>query len=186
LLSVVSRKFHGDAVARDIALPLTGTPGVECRNGGAAGDLQLVLTFSAPVAVSGSPQAEITSGTGVIGNGGRTNGGQVEQNGATITVPLTDVANAQTLTITLRGVSDGNSVHDIVVPLTVLFGDVTGNGSVNSSDIAAVKAVAGAPVDQTNFRSDLTVNGSINSSDIGAVKSASGSGGSTASSRPGD
>ena len=176
LLSAVSRKTHGVAGTYDIALPLTGTPGIECRTAGATDDFQLVLTFSAGVTVTGNPQAEITSGTALIGTAGRANGGQVETDGSIITIPLTDVANAQTLTVTLRGVDDGNTVRDVAVPLRVLFGDVTGNGSVNTSDIAQVKANAGATVNQTTFRSDLTANGSINTSDVGAVKAASGGG----------
>ena len=43
LTSAVSRKTHGAAGVFDIALPLSGTPGVECRSG--AGGHTLVFTF---------------------------------------------------------------------------------------------------------------------------------------------
>ena len=45
----VSRKMHGAAVF-DIALPLTGTAGIECRTGGANGDHQVIMTFPSALA----------------------------------------------------------------------------------------------------------------------------------------
>ena len=46
LLSVVSRKTHGDAGTYDVDLPLTGAHGIECRGGGANGDYTLIFTFA--------------------------------------------------------------------------------------------------------------------------------------------
>ena len=67
---VVSRKVHGSAGAFDIELPLTGSPGVECRGGGASNDYQVVFTFPTPVNCSGG---SFTSGTAAVsswsGNG---------------------------------------------------------------------------------------------------------------------
>jgi hypothetical protein len=60
LASAVSRKTHGGAGTFDIPLPLTGTPGVECRSGGAGGDHTFVITFNNAV-VSGN--AAVTGGT---------------------------------------------------------------------------------------------------------------------------
>ena len=42
--TAVSRKVHPGAGTFDIPLPLTGTPGVECRSGGGTGDYQVVVT----------------------------------------------------------------------------------------------------------------------------------------------
>jgi hypothetical protein len=56
----------------------------------------------------------------------------------------------------------------------VLAGDTTGNGIVNSSDIAQTQSQAGQPVTSTNLREDVTANGLINSSDIALVQSKSG------------
>jgi hypothetical protein len=56
----------------------------------------------------------------------------------------------------------------------VLAGDTTGNGFVNSSDIAQTQSQSGQPVTSSNFREDVTVNGVINSSDIALVQSESG------------
>jgi hypothetical protein len=63
--SVVSRKTHGTAGDFDIDLPLTGTPGIECRTGGANGDHQVVVTFAVPVTLS---SASVSSGTGSVSN----------------------------------------------------------------------------------------------------------------------
>ncbi|MDQ6654959.1 MAG: multicopper oxidase domain-containing protein, partial [Verrucomicrobiota bacterium] len=86
---IVSRKTHAAAGTFDIDLPLTGTPGIECRTGGAANSYQLVFTFAAPISFSG---ASVTSGTGAVSSssGSGTN---------TVMVNLTGVANAQRLAV---------------------------------------------------------------------------------------
>ena len=61
LVSAVSRKTHGTAGTFDIDLPQTGTPGIECRSGGANGDYQVVATFALPVTFT---SATVSSGTG--------------------------------------------------------------------------------------------------------------------------
>src|SRR5205807_864054 len=60
--SAVSRKTHGAAGNFDIAMPLTGSSGVECRTTGGTNDYTLVVTFSGNVTVTGTPQAQVTSG----------------------------------------------------------------------------------------------------------------------------
>ena len=165
----VSRKTHG-TTNFDVSLPLTGTQGVECRTG----DHNLVVTFANSVTVTGSPQAQVTSGIGTIGTGGSSNGGAVTVNGAIVTIPLTNVANAQRIVVTLFGANDGTSVNNVAIPMGVLAGDTTGDGSVNSSDISQTKSFSGQAVSASNFRGDVTVNGAINSADISLVKSKSG------------
>jgi hypothetical protein len=167
--SVVSRKSQGSAGSFD--LPLSGTPAVECRGGGVAGDYTIVITFLANVSVRGNPQATVTSGVGSIGSGGVSNNGNVVTAGNVVTIPLTNVANAQTIEVTLR---DVNGSTDVTIPMPVLIGDVNGNGTVNATDIGLVKASAGQPVDQTNFRADVNGNGSINATDVSLVKSLAG------------
>jgi predicted outer membrane repeat protein len=160
--SVVSNKTHG-AMAFGIPLPLTGNGAVECRSGGAAGDHQLVLSFAAPVTVTG---AGVTKGMGNVSS--------VGINGSQVIVNLTGVANAQNIFTTLFDVSDGTNSNDITIPVGLLLGDTTGNGTVNSSDISQTKGQSGTVASSGNFRTDVTVNGSINSSDISTVKSKSG------------
>ncbi len=68
LQSAVSRKTHGNAGSFDVDLPVSGTPGMECRSGGATGDYTIVLTFlanvadRAPVRKLQSPRARGPSG----------------------------------------------------------------------------------------------------------------------------
>jgi Right handed beta helix region len=173
-ISVASRKTHGTAGTFDVPLPLTGTSGIECRSGGATNDHQLILTFPTSVTINGAPQAQVTTGTGQVGSAGSSNGGIVSITGGIVTVPLTNVSNAQQIAVTLFGVSDGVNTNDVVIPMDVLAGDTTANGSVNSSDIAQTQSQSGQPVTSSNFREDVTVNGSINSSDVAFVQSKSG------------
>lgn len=171
--SAVSRREHGAEIF-DIPLPLTGTPGVECRFSGTTGDYELVVTFSSPVSVQGTPQAQVVEGTGDIGSGGVSNNGMVDVSGAVVTIPLTNVANAQTLRVALSGVNAGFGPSDFVIPLSVLAGDVNASGAVNATDIALAKSTSGSTASAQNFRADVIATGSINSSDVGAVKAASG------------
>ena len=161
--SAVSRKTHGAAGTFDIDLPLTGNPGIECRSGGASSDYQLVISFANPVTVAG---ASVTSGTGNVNS--------VSVNGSQVTVNLTGVANAQSINVTLSGVSDGTTNGDLSVPMNVLTGDTTADGVVNSADISQAKSQSGQSVTSSNFREDVTVDGFINSADISLVKSKSG------------
>ena len=158
----VSRKLHGVAVF-DLALPLTGTAGVECRSGGVNSNHQVVVTFPSAVSLT---SAGVTTGTGSVSS--------VAVSGGQVTVNLTGVSNAQTIVITLFGVSDGTNTSNISVPMGVLLGDTTGNGSVTASDVSLTKLKSGQLVDSSNFRNDINVNGSINASDVSSVKLKSG------------
>ncbi len=172
-INIVSRKVHGPG-AFDIALPLTGAAGVECRrNTGAdssgpnAGrDHEVIVTFAKAVTVAG---ASVTSG--VMGDMS-TATFSVSSN--VVTVDLHNIVNARRLTINLTNVSDGTNTSNIGIPMGVLLGDTTGNGIVNSSDVGQTKSKSGQAVDASNFRTDVTVSNSINSSDVSIVKSKSG------------
>jgi hypothetical protein len=173
VLSAVSRKLHG-ATPFDINLPLTGNVGVECRSGGGSNDYQIVITFINPVVINGSPEAMVIFGSAIIGTGGVANGGIVNISGSVVTVPLTNVTNAQKIEVKLTSVTDGINTGDVVIPMSILIGDTTGNGTVNASDVSQTKAKAGQAADFSNFREDVTTNGSINASDVSLVKSKSG------------
>ena len=116
--------------------------------------------------------ASVTSGTGTVSSH------MSDTDAHHYIVNLTGVNNAQMITVTLSNVRDssGNSRSAVPIPMGVLLGDTTGNGSVNSSDISQAKSQSGQAVTGANFRQDVTVNGSINSSDISLVKSQSGTG----------
>jgi hypothetical protein len=57
----------------------------------------------------------------------------------------------------------------------VLVSDVTANGSVSNTDVAAVKAAVAAPVTASNFRNDVNGNGIISNADVSATKAQVGS-----------
>jgi hypothetical protein len=168
LSSVVSRKIHGTAGTFDINLPLTGSPGIECRSGGASNTYTMVFTFASPLTSVSS--ASVTSGTGSVVSS------SIGTNAHQYIVNLTGVTNAQRLTVALANLSDtgGDFSASVAATMAVLVGDTTANGSVNSSDIAQTQSQSGQPVTSANFREDVTVNGNINSSDIALVQSKSG------------
>jgi hypothetical protein len=163
-----SRKTHGSAGTFHVDLPLNGTTGIECRSGGATNDHQIIVTYPGDVTVTGNPQAAVSSGMGTVGSGGVSNGGMVTVSGNVVTIPLTNVANAQTVNVALNGV---NGSTNIVIPMSILVGDANGNGIVNASDVSLTKSQAGQTVGATNFRSDVNANGTINASDVSLVKS---------------
>jgi beta-propeller repeat-containing protein/dockerin type I repeat protein len=168
LLSAASRKTHGVAGSFDIPLPLTGTPGVECRSGGAPGNHTLVFTFNNTVG-SGSPS--FSAGVGSIS-------GAPVFAGNTMTLNLTGVIDQQKITVSLIGMKDSLSqtLPNTNVSMNVLLGDVTGNKSVNATDVSQTKLQSGNAATATNFRSDVNFSGSINATDVSQVKLNSGHG----------
>jgi hypothetical protein len=170
-ISAVSRKTHGTAGDFDVGLPLIGTPGIECRVGGATtGNHKMVITFLNPVTVNGhsnpTPADGSVTGTGSISG--------ITINGSTVTVALTGVANAQTITVNLTNVNDGSHSGNVAVPMSVLLGDTTANGFVNSADVSQTQSQSGQSLTTSNFREDLTANGFINSADVSLVQAQSG------------
>ena len=164
LTQAVSRKMHGGLGPFDIPLPLTGSPGVECRSSG--GNHTLVFSFSNNV-VAGS--ASITTGVGSVA-------GSPTFSGNTMTVNVTGVADVQRIGITLSGVTDSFAqvLPDVTVSMNLLIGDTNGNKTVNATDVGQTKASSGTAVTSANFRQDVTPNGSITASDLGLVKSRAG------------
>ena len=166
--TVISRKTHGNAGTYDI--DLTNGNGIECRAGGPNGIHTLVFTF--PLPLTNVTSASITGGIGIVASA------SIGNDPHQYIVNLSGVANAQRLNVTLNGVTDaaGNTAPTLSVTMGVLAGDTTGNGVVNSSDIAQTQSQSGQLVTAANFREDVTVNGSINSSDIALAQSKSGTG----------
>ncbi|HST30816.1 MAG TPA: sialidase family protein [Chthoniobacterales bacterium] len=166
-VSAVSRKTHGSVGDFDINLPLTGSPGIECRTGGANGNHTVIITFASPVTV-GSVSVSSSDNQATVSSS--------SVNGGVVTVNLANVTNAQTVTVNLTNVSDGTSTGNVGVPMGVLAGDTTANRAVNSSDVAQTQSQSGQAVTAANFREDVTINGEINSSDISFVQAHSGTG----------
>jgi hypothetical protein len=162
-LYAVSRKMHGNAGTFDIDLPLSGNPGIEPRAGGAAGDYQVVVTFASPITLN---NASVATGAGGVSN--------IAVKGSEVTVNLTGVSGAQTLLITLTGVSNGTTTGNVSVPMSVLVGDVNGDGFVLSGDYTAVRQESGTPVDGNTFKFDVNADGFILSGDYTTVRQRSG------------
>ena len=161
----VSRKTHGSAGPFDIYLPLSGPLGIECRKGGGSHNYKLIMSFPVTVTVT---SASVTTGTGSVSS--------FSVNGAQVTVNLTGVGNAQKIVLTLFNVSHGTRTKNVRIPMGVLLGDTTEDGSVNSSDVNQTMSQSGQPVSASNFREDVTLDDSINGSDVQLVQSKVGTG----------
>ena len=164
LTAAVSRKSHA-GVDYDIPIATTASPtaGVECRG---PTSLTLVATFD----------KNVTAGTATVAAGSAIAGTPTFA-GATMTIPLTNVANAQSLQINLGNLTaaDGGTLATATLSLRVLNGDVNGSGSVSGSDVNIIKAAVGAAIGSSNFRADVNANGSVSGSDVNITKAAVGS-----------
>jgi hypothetical protein len=177
LPTVVSRKTHAGAGSFDVPLPLAGTPGVECRSGGANDAHQIVFSFPNSVTLSSAAvfwSDAMGSGTGnaIVSGGGTT----------TITVNVSrgnvgdppPALNAHLITVALYGVNDGTNISDVGVKMGVLLGDTNGDGTVNSGDSQQTRNRSGQEAAVGNFRSDVNIDGLVNSGDAQVVNSRSG------------
>jgi len=177
LTSVVSRMTHGSAGTFDVNLPLIGTRGVECRSSSSLGAGNYTLVFTFPNNLRSVGGVTVT-GHDPAGGTGSVSSTAMGPSANQYTVNLTNVSDAQYITVTLNSVVDstGNAANVVGPQMGVLIGDTTANGLVNSSDVAQTQSQSGQVVTASNFREDVTVNGAINSSDIALVQSKSGTG----------
>jgi hypothetical protein len=162
--SAASRKTHGGAGAFDIALPLSGTPGVECRNSG--GNHSFVFTFS----------NNVISGNAIIEGGIGNISGAPVFSGNTMTVNVTGASDVQTFSVMLSGVTDEFSqvLPDAYLSVRLLTGDTNADGFVNAGDALQTRNRSGQATDVSNFRSDVNTDGAVNSGDTLVVRSRSG------------
>lgn len=176
LTSVVSRMTHGGGGTFDINLSLTGPRGIETRSSVSlgAGNYTLIFTFAdnlTSVASGAVTSHDPAGGTGTVQST------LIGPNPNQCTVNLTNVSNAQYITVDLNSVLDaaGRNGNVISPQMGVLIGDVSANGSVSSSDVSQTKLQSGQAVTTANFRADVNANGSVSSSDVSLVKLRSGS-----------
>jgi carboxypeptidase T len=155
LLSAASRLTHGSAGTFDVAMPLNGPSGVECRF---ATTYNAVFTFDAPVT---SGQVTVVSGTATVG--------AITFSGNSMTAQLTGVTSAGIVTLHTQNINgDGQSHGD--VPFGFLAGDADASRLVSKPDQALVKGQANQPVTSANFREDLNPDGRIKNTDLNVVK----------------
>src|SRR6266513_903883 len=168
-LAASSRKSHGGIGTFDVNMPALNGLGIECRVvTGAAGSHQIVFTFANSVTVAGATATSLTNGS--------VSYGAPLVAGNHVTVNLTGVSNAQRLSLTLVGVSNGTITNDVTVPMGVLLGDVNATKHVDSIDVTTVQRNNSKNVSLNNFRSDVNANGHIDSIDVTTVQRANSTG----------
>ncbi len=164
LVSVGSRKVHGGAGPFDINLPISGTPGIECRTGGANGDHQIVFSFANTLTGVGS--ASVVGGTGTVSSN------LIGSDAHEYIVNLTGVTNAQLISVTLSNVNDsvGNSSCVVSASMGVLLGDMNGSGRVDAADVSLVRQQTLQQVTTSNFREDINTSGRIDAADVSIAR----------------
>jgi len=164
---VVSRLTHGSGTF-DVSLPLTGTRGVECRSSASlgAGNYELVFTF--PNLLSSVTSASVTAHNPTSGTGTVSSSTIDSSDHHNYIVNLTNVSNAQYITVTLNNVLDAASNNGNVTgpQMGVLIGDVDASGRVDSTDVFQVRQQTLQNVNSSNFRTDVDASGRIDSTDV--------------------
>ena len=156
LVSAASRLTHRAAGSFDIDMPLSGTSGVEDRDGG--GSFLAVFTFDAPVT---SGNAQVVGGTATAGT--------PTFSGNEMRVPLSNVADLQVVIIEIWGVNEGGGGPSDV-PFGFLIGDVDGNRMVAKADDNIFRADQHQVVTGSNFRDDINLSGVVDRPDHLEVK----------------
>lgn len=151
LVSAASRLTHGSAGTFDVAMPLTGTSGVEDRS---ASTYNAVFTFDNPVT---SGQVLVESGTATVGS--------ITFSGNSMTAQLTGVTSAEVVTLRVQNIN-GDGLQHGDVPFGFLVGDINANRVVDQPDQQALKAAKGQPVTSSNFRNDLNLSGVVDKPDL--------------------
>jgi hypothetical protein len=157
---------HGSAGTFGVELPIGGR-GIEPRLGAGTGpgrDYTVVVRFNQPV----NGGSASMSGSGSVG--------AISFSGNDMIIPLSNITDAQTVTLTVNNVTSpgGGSLASESLQIGFLAGDVNRNGSVNSTDIAIAKSLSGTAPTSSNFTADVMVNGAINGTDVSVIKSRSG------------
>jgi hypothetical protein len=167
LVGVVSRRAHGNVALFDIQLPITGSPAIECRSGGANGDYTIIFTFANTL--TSVDDVSLSSGVGMVSSSWFS--GDLLQ----YVVNLTGVTNAQVITVSLSNVADsvGNFSSTVSASMGVLLGDVNSSGRTDAGDVTAVRNHAVSIPDQQTFRFDVNASGRIDAGDVTVTRSAS-------------
>ncbi|HWB59794.1 MAG TPA: LamG-like jellyroll fold domain-containing protein, partial [Chthoniobacteraceae bacterium] len=168
VLAAVSYQTQGSAGTFGTSIWPSATTVIEGRKGATAGQYKLVLNF--PTAVSG-----ITATLGLQGGGtavGSVNSLTYDSTKMVVTVNLTGVANDQALDLHLSGITPGGGTADI--PFNILWGDVNGDGVVDSLDLAIVQNNHTSTVTSATDIYDINGDGAVDSSDDALVSAAIG------------
>jgi hypothetical protein len=154
LLSAASRLTHGGAGTFDIAMPLSGTSGVEDR---ASNTYNAVFTFDQAV----------TSGQ-VLNIGGTATVGSISFSGNSMIAQLTGVTTAEVVTLRVQNINGDGQQHGDV-PFGFLTADVDGSRKVDKPDRQRVSTDKNQPVTSANFRDDINLSGVVDKADLDLV-----------------
>ena len=155
LVSAASRLTHGNGAGTfDIAMPLSGTSGVEDR---ASSTYNAVFTFDQAV----------TSGE-VVNIGGTATVGSISFSGNSMTAQLTGVTSAEVVTLRVQNINGDGQQHGDV-PFGFLTGDVNGSRKVDKPDKQTVSSEKNQSVTSANFRSDINLSGVVDKPDLDSV-----------------
>jgi uncharacterized protein (DUF1800 family) len=175
LRSAASRVSHAGQTF-DVALPLSGGSGIECRD--MTRGTSIVMTFTEPVV---SADVNITAGTAKVASAPTVIGN-------TIVVPLTEIENAQPVTLGLTNiVGAAGPGANASLTLRFLSGDLNADAVVDAKDSQIAQDVNGQTTNGGNYRADANESGSINSLDATRLRSRRGStvaGGATSNTAP--
>jgi hypothetical protein len=155
LVSAASRLTHGTAGTFDIAMPLTGTSGVEDRS---SSTYNAVFTFDAPVT---SGEVTVLSGTATVG--------AISFSGNSMTAQLTGVTSAEVVTLHVQNINGDGLPHGDV-PFGFLTADVNGNRIVDRPDQQQINTDKNQPVTSSNFRDDINLSGVVDRPDVQSVQ----------------
>ena len=76
--------------------------------------------------------------------------------GNVVTIPLTNIANAQTINVRINGLPNGPTTTNLTIPMSILIGDTNANGAVNSADVSQTKGRLGQSLDRPTSGPTLT------------------------------
>jgi hypothetical protein len=155
LLSAASRLTHASAGIFDIAMPLSGTSGVEDRS---SSIYNAVFTFDGTVT---SGDVTVLSGTATVG--------AISFSGNTMTAQLTGVTSAEVVTLRVQNIN-GDGLQHGDVPFGFLTADVNGNRTVDRPDLQQLQGDRGQPVTASNFRDDINLSGRVDRPDQQSVQ----------------
>ncbi len=157
LVSAASRKGPFE-----IALPLSGPPGIECRVANRR-PFTLVFTFNHPVTAAGDFSVSCGRTTGAIIN--------PENSKQVLATYFGTTCNSHYIMLTLQGTTDDQG-HSLTTSVTMglLLGDVNADGFVDETDLDQAEEDLGEHTDSSNFREDVNVNGEIDELDLSPIQ----------------
>ncbi|HEX8076521.1 MAG TPA: S8 family serine peptidase, partial [Chthoniobacterales bacterium] len=155
LALVYSRKTHDVRGAFDLPLPAVGDPGVEPRDAGPNGNHTMVFKFTN--VLTGVDTAQVTNGVATISSAG------IGSDPHEYIVELTNVKDAQFVTVKLNGVHSGGNTDPVITgSMGVLAGDCNQDRRVNIADTNYAKSRSGQNTDSANFLADVDLDSRIN------------------------